>query len=1060
MVENAQVERAIWSIADGRGSDDDHALLRRTGTAVLPLLHRIIDEVEADLEAVRGLNTDERSQVVADFVGTVDGLRQIATSLRQPNGTERIEIRPLDAAMLRAALGDGQDDEFDPGIAVEADAVRLHASWADDRVVVWAGGRGATPATNEELSTRLETSGAPPHGWEAHTGVQLPGGDRAEALSISVDAALGWLAALGRGQGGDDIGDSLTWMGRVALEGVRHAARGALVPGLLVTGGDNSRAVEARVRWRPALVDGKRIDALAAAMPGTVPALTRTTPRAATVDIVTSVVDAIARAGAARLDVPARPPTANSPIDLADTIVASMNGAPFAAERDLARDMSRRLDQWTRSVTNDRRPLVVRLDPPGAQGVWTVSVHVNESNKLQPIDVKLRAGEVRGPLAAEWARLSLVFAPLDRANRQTRGRVALSQAEAWDFMANTGPMLASIGFEVRAPEISRHAARPTLNLFTEARPESKVGANQLSNVSWTVQFGDVQLTSADIARLASQSRPLIESHGKWIAIDRVDLEQAAAALAERESITQLTGAEILRHSIGLDASGLAGGIVVHGDSWASAIVERARGLHDGDALITQPDNFNGVLRSYQADALAWIGFLSASDLGGCLALDMGLGKTPTVLAHLAGIAEHGAALVIAPAAVVGNWAAEAAKFARDLRVVVHHGAQRATSAEFAEEIADADLVITTYATAVRDIDALADVQWQTIVLDEAQAIKNSSSETAQQLRRLSGHTKLALTGTPIENGVGDLWAILDFTNPGLVGPRPAFVAQLAGDGESALRSLNGILLFRRTKSEPEVAAELPDKIDELDHCTMTPEQIGLYQAVLDDLVVKAADPIAGAGQGAILAAITALKQICNHPAAYHDDGSPLTGRSGKLTRLEELLESVFAAGERALVFTHFAQWGRKLAVHLSEVTGLDIPCYDGDLSRTTRDRMVADFQNGTGPGAMVLSLKAGGTGLNLTAANHVVLYDRWWNPAVEDQARDRAWRIGQSHTVISHRLVCPGTIDERVEEVVQGKRHIANIVLPKSSSIADLNAEQLRVAFGLREDELLTGDDQ
>jgi SNF2 family DNA or RNA helicase len=213
-------------------------------------------------------------------------------------------------------------------------------------------------------------------------------------------------------------------------------------------------------------------------------------------------------------------------------------------------------------------------------------------------------------------------------------------------------------------------------------------------------------------------------------------------------------------------------------------------------------------------------------------------------------------------------------------------------------------------------------------------------------------------------------------------------------------------------------------------------------------------------QGAILAAITALKQICNHPAAYRDDDAPLHGRSGKLARLEEIVHSVFAAGERVLVFTHFASWGRRLAEHLTEVTGKPVECYDGSLPRPQRDRMVDEFQRGEGAGAMVLSLKAGGTGLNLTAANHVVLYDRWWNPAVEDQARDRAWRIGQGKTVISHRLVCPGTVDERVEEVVAGKRHIANLVLPKSSSLSDLSSDQLRLALGLRNDELLTGDDE
>ena len=266
-------------------------------------------------------------------------------------------------------------------------------------------------------------------------------------------------------------------------------------------------------------------------------------------------------------------------------------------------------------------------------------------------------------------------------------------------------------------------------------------------------------------------------------------------------------------------------------------------------------------------------------------------------------------------------------------------------------------------------------------------------------------------------------------------------------------------MFRRTKAEPEIAAELPDLIPELDHCAMTPEQIGLYQAVLDRLVLATDVPEGEEPRkGQILAAITALKQVCNHPAAYQDDDLPLAGRSGKLARLEEIVDAVFAAGERVLIFTHFAEWGMKLSAYLSERMGTKIDCYHGGLTRGVRDRIVDDFQHGEGAGALVLSLKAGGTGLNLTAANHVVLYDRWWNPAVEDQARDRAWRIGQQHTVIAHRLVCPGTVDERVEEVVAGKRRIADMVLPKSSSIADLDAQQFRVALGIRPDAVLTDD--
>ncbi|MGH8991029.1 MAG: DEAD/DEAH box helicase, partial [Acidimicrobiia bacterium] len=471
-----------------------------------------------------------------------------------------------------------------------------------------------------------------------------------------------------------------------------------------------------------------------------------------------------------------------------------------------------------------------------------------------------------------------------------------------------------------------------------------------------------------------------------------------------------------------------------------------------------PDGFAGELRHYQAEARGWLGFLDRAGLGGCLAMDMGLGKTPTVLAHLLEHREQGPALVIAPAAVLSNWAAEAGRFTPDLDVRIHHGADRAGAEDVAEEVAGADVLLTTYATAVRDVDALAEIEWARLVVDEAQAIKNPGSDTAQELRRLSARSRLALTGTPVENGLGDLWAILDFTNPTLVGPRNTFVEALSrtGDGkgragETALRALNGLLVFRRTKAEPEIAAELPDKIDEMDRCAMTPEQVGLYQAVLDNLLAEGPeDADRGARKGHILAAITHLKQICDHPAAYLDDDTgPLDGRSGKLARLEELVEAVFESGERMLVFTHFARWGERLAAHLTKRTGMEIGCYHGGMTRLARDRLVKEFQEGTGPGALVLSIKAGGTGLNLTAASHVVLYDRWWNPAVEDQARDRAWRIGQAQTVVCHRLVCPGTVDERVEEVVAGKRHIADLVLPASSSLGDLEPDQLRIALGL-----------
>jgi superfamily II DNA or RNA helicase len=741
---------------------------------------------------------------------------------------------------------------------------------------------------------------------------------------------------------------------------------------------------------------------------------------------------------------------------VSEAVITRLDGSSFEAPVAAGAEVARRLERWAEPVSDlVRTRLVVQLEPPDRGNAWFLSVlGPGADRRLLPIEVALADSKNTRALADELARLERTLPVLLRPGGSRRGQVYLSDAEAWELMTVTGASLEGAGFEVRVPALSRRKPTPGLRLLTEPVGETVVGAHQLSDVRWSVVFDDVELSAADIARLAAEAQPLVRSRGRWVALDRADLKEAAAALAERAATTRLSGAEILRYAVGLEGSPFAAGVTVEGTGWATDLLDKARTAPMEP--VTSPEGFKGELRSYQAEALAWLGFLDTVGLGGCLALDMGLGKTPTVLAHLARTAGAGPALVIAPAAVVGNWAAEAARFTPTLRTVVHHGASRASARELEAEVAGADLVITTYGTAVRDVDALAGLAWDRVVLDEAQAVKNPANETAQQLRRIPARIRLALTGTPIENGLGDLWAILDFTNPGLVGSRPAFISQLSGDGEAALHALNGILVFRRTKSEPVVAAELPDRIDELDHCTMTPEQIGLYQAVLDTLVAGTSGTGEEPKQGAILAAITALKQICNHPAAYQDDGRPLVGRSGKLARLEEIIESVFAAGERVLVFTHFAEWGKRMADYLTETTGVPVACYHGGLTRTARDRLVADFQQSEGPGALVLSLKAGGTGLNLTAASHVVLYDRWWNPAVEDQARDRAWRIGQTRTVVSHRLVCPGTVDERIEEVVAGKRHVADLVLPKSSSLADLDADQLRVALGLRPDTLLT----
>ncbi|MDH4143945.1 MAG: SNF2-related protein [Acidimicrobiia bacterium] len=1072
--------------AAGEATPDEIALLESHAEAWTDEVRQQLWQTERALARVRAANAPERFQVINDFEAE---RRNLLATLSRLVGVDLLDDTDDDAPEAAPASEPARSEPVQQRARPVADDVeplpgsgvaRLQLSWASGGIVAWAGGPDAPAADVERLREMLAEAGAPSGGWTDHPPVTLPTGDQAPALSVPVSNVLGWLVVVGARPADGELAPSVRWLGRVAALAVRFTAEGRVVPMLRQSKRTKARTRKGErsatggtfaVRWMPVLTSPSLLNDLAVSLPGTVSALEpNADAKAVARSALAGIVHAICRTGASRLEVPAPPPQVRTTADIAETVLARLDGTAFEAPTRPGAELVARLERWARPVaTGSPVVLIVQLDPPDSGGAWMLRVLASGVER-QPVPVEVAlvtgAGTRKREVEDHLARLERLLPVLRRPGGQRRGEVVLSQDEAWELMSRTGDTLAAAGFEVRLPALSRRRPTAALRLFAETNQPSVVGAHQLANVRWTAIFDDVELDAAAIARLSAQARPLIRSRGRWVALDHADLAEAAAALAERAKTTQMTGADMLRHALGLEGTALAGGLQVEGDTWASELLRSAAQVSKEPA--ETPSNFGGKLRTYQAEALGWLGFLTSAGLGGCLALDMGLGKTPTILAHLLNRRGEGPSIVVAPPAVVGNWARESGRFAPGLKVLVHHGPSRHEGRSLLTAAAKVDVVLTTYGTAVRDIDTLTEMTWDQVVLDEAQVIKNPASETAQQLRRLQARTKVALTGTPIENGLGDLWAILDFANPGLVGPRPTFVAQLSGEGnaqangEAALRALNGILVFRRTKAEPAIAAELPDRIDELDQCSMTQEQIGLYQAVLDELVVNAAEVEAGTGEvrkGAVLAAITALKQICNHPSAYEDNGEPLDGRSGKLARLMEIIEQVYAAGERVLVFTHFAEWGVKLAAHLTEKTGTPVACYHGGLSRSQRDQLVADFQAGKGAGAMVLSLKAGGTGLNLTAASHVVLYDRWWNPAVEDQARDRVWRIGQTKTVICHRLVCTGTVDERVEEVVAGKRRIADMVLPKSSSLGDLDASQLRAALGLRTDELLTEDE-
>jgi hypothetical protein len=421
----------------------------------------------------------------------------------------------------------------------------------------------------------------------------------------------------------------------------------------------------------------------------------------------------------------------------------------------------------------------------------------------------------------------------------------------------------------------------------------------------------------------------------------------------------------------------------------------------------------------------------------------------------------GPTLLICPMSLVGNWQREAAKFTPTLRVHVHHGAERAQGKKFTEAVAAADLVVTTYALAARDAAALRKIEWHRVVVDEAQAIKNAATRQATAVRSLPARHKIAVTGTPVENRLADLWSLMEFTNPGLLGPAAEFKRAYAepiqrhNDEQAAerLRRLTGPFVLRRLKTDKTIISDLPEKLEMEVVCNLTGEQATLYQAVVDEAMaaIERSDGIER--KGLVLATMTRLKQVCNHPAQFLRDGSRLEGRSGKLARLEEIVEEILAAGEKALLFTQYAEFGGSLQAYLTARFGREVLYLHGGVSKSDRDAMVARFQNtdAPGPALFVLSLKAGGTGLTLTAANHVIHVDRWWNPAVEDQATDRAFRIGQKRAVQVRKFVCAGTLEEKISAMIADKRDLAaRIVGTGEGWITELGTSELRDLFALQ----------
>ena len=661
------------------------------------------------------------------------------------------------------------------------------------------------------------------------------------------------------------------------------------------------------------------------------------------------------------------------------------------------------------------------------------------------------------------ARAARLFPPLETSLRNPRPETCpLSTEEAYTFLREAAPLLEQSGFGVLMPAWWRKRRR-RLGVRAVAEPVEGTGflnMDALLHFRWQLALGDQVLTPDEFTHLASLKQPLVQVRGEWVELQPEQIEAAIQFWEKQAAEENVTLREALR--MGLTEEGQVGGLPVVGVETRGWVQDLLRQLRGNEPLkqLPPPAGLVGELRPYQVRGFSWLAFLRRWGIGACLADDMGLGKTVQTIAlflhdlETDGRTEAGPTLVICPTSVVGNWKREINRFAPSLRVMVHHGSERRTDDSFFAQVAETDVVISTYALARRDEQILTQVKWRGVVLDEAQNIKNPTAKQTQAIRRLQAGYRVALTGTPVENRLMELWSIMQFLNPGYLGSQKTFHSRFARPIEryqdrraaAQLRKLVQPFILRRVKTDPNIIQDLPDKLENKVYCTLTAEQATLYQAVVNDALRQIDESEGIQRRGLVLSMLTKLKQICNHPAHFLGDGSELTGRSGKLSRLSEMLEEVLALDERALVFTQFAEMGALLQAYLRDLFGSEVLFLYGGTPARQRDRMIARFQEEThGPAIFVLSLKAGGLGLNLTRANHVFHFDRWWNPAVENQATDRAFRIGQTRDVWVHKFISIGTLEERIDALIESKKALAESVVGTGEGwLTELSTQQLR----------------
>lgn len=712
-----------------------------------------------------------------------------------------------------------------------------------------------------------------------------------------------------------------------------------------------------------------------------------------------------------------------------------------------------------------------------ASEVWQ-----SKSRVLQALDRQFDKPQER--LLAGLGYAARFFPPMQRSLQQrTPVSMTLTTDEAYTFLGQCAPQLQRAGFGLLVPPWwnkpgTRLGVRLQLGGTSKLTGQTAVSKGHLSldnlvRYRWHLSLGDTELSREEFDALVALKSPLVQIRGQWVQLDPEQIDAAMRFWQEQDWEGDLSLFEAMK--LGLTGEGQQhNGLPVEGvvlDDWLQTWLSQLQG-DEKLAMLPPPDGLRVELRPYQQYGYSWLHFARRWGLGVILADDMGLGKTIQTLTLVQQLKEEmgglpAPILLICPTSVVTNWELEQRKFTPGLRAMVHQGGDRRREAEFVAAAQESDVVLTSYALVRRDAETLKQINWFGVVLDEAQNIKNANTKQAQTIRQLPADFRLALTGTPVENRLSELWSIMHFLNPGFFGGQKQFRQDFTlpiekyGDEDAAqkLRKLTRPFLLRRVKTDPTVIQDLPDKQEMKVYCHLSEEQATLYEAVVQDALAAIEEQEEGgmARKGLVLSMLMQLKQVCNHPAQYLHETEAYqpgedNGRSGKLQRFDALLDEILAEGDRMLIFSQFTEMAGLLQAYIQTRFGVSTLYLHGGVPAKKRAKMVELFQQEDGPPVFLLSLKAGGTGLNLTRANHVFHFDRWWNPAVEDQATDRAFRIGQTKNVLVHKFVCLGTLEERIDAMITEKKALAQTIIGSGENwLTEMSTADLRNLVQLRQ---------